>query len=363
MHTRREDMREGASFKKVHTTRFDLCSALFFLEFWSQPSLFFSFVYSTHTYPHEQMPIDFTHWPSKVANIIVYVALLSGNLYATFGADKGTESPYHSKHQSYITPAPFTFYMWTVIHFLLGGMVVYQWFTDKVHQATSWHFCVASVMNTAWLALWVRKARGSLIQAFNGGWAKQTETRTTGTIWAVSWFLHTRDRTGRNRQRKTVWNTLDYATGNSLKICSFRNMPFDFFSKHQLPSNSLTNPFFQILVHRSHFLRVDPPIFGHGCRLLHLLPPQGRPHCGHPPGRHLPAPALLALPRLDLCPHGHQRLCRAFARAGQRALNLPGDSGRGRLVLCGLDRDWVHRIQTRGRGRSTGTGMVPVWRV
>ncbi|KAF9393551.1 hypothetical protein CPC16_001738 [Podila verticillata] len=100
------------------------------------------------------MPIDFTHWPSKVANIIVYVALLSGNLYSTFGSDKDAESPYHSQHQSYITPAPYTFYMWTVIHFLLGGMVVYQWFTDKVHQATSWHFCVASIMNAAWLALW-----------------------------------------------------------------------------------------------------------------------------------------------------------------------------------------------------------------
>jgi len=103
------------------------------------------------------MPIDFTHWPSKVANIIVYVTLLSGNLYSTFGSDKDAESPYHSQHQSYITPAPFTFYMWTVIHLLLGGMVVYQWFTDKVHQATSWHFCVASVMNAAGLALWVRK--------------------------------------------------------------------------------------------------------------------------------------------------------------------------------------------------------------
>ncbi|KAF9425014.1 hypothetical protein BGZ94_007929 [Podila epigama] len=100
------------------------------------------------------MPIDLNHWPSKVANVVVYVALLSGNLYSTFGTDKDQESPYHSQHQSYVTPAAFTFYVWMLIDTLLGGMVIYQWFTDKVYLATSWHFVVASVMNAAWLALW-----------------------------------------------------------------------------------------------------------------------------------------------------------------------------------------------------------------
>ncbi|KAG0306304.1 hypothetical protein BGZ99_001802 [Dissophora globulifera] len=102
------------------------------------------------------MAIQFHHWPSKVANILVYVTLLSGNLYSTFGRheDDGTDSPYDSKHRSYITPAPFTFYIWTLMHLLLGGMVIFQWFTDKVDQAVGWHFVFASIFNAIWLALW-----------------------------------------------------------------------------------------------------------------------------------------------------------------------------------------------------------------
>ncbi|KAG0225703.1 hypothetical protein BGW41_004578 [Actinomortierella wolfii] len=100
------------------------------------------------------MPISFHHWPSKVLNIVVYFTLLSGNLYSAFGGDKDHDSPYFSHHQSYITPASFVFFIWTLIHFLLGGMVIYQWFTDKVHQAVGWHFILASVFNAIWLGLW-----------------------------------------------------------------------------------------------------------------------------------------------------------------------------------------------------------------
>ncbi|KAG0244385.1 hypothetical protein B0O80DRAFT_448966 [Mortierella sp. GBAus27b] len=94
------------------------------------------------------MAIEFDHAFSKIANIIVYLTLLSGTIYSTFGSDSDSE------HQSYITPAPFTFYIWTIVHFLLGGMVVYQWFTDKVHEAVGWHFVTASIFNAIWLALW-----------------------------------------------------------------------------------------------------------------------------------------------------------------------------------------------------------------
>ncbi|KAF9434103.1 hypothetical protein BGZ76_008549 [Entomortierella beljakovae] len=94
------------------------------------------------------------HWPSKVANIIVYLTLLSGNLYSTFGGDKETDSPYDSEHKSYITPAAFTFYIWSVIYFLLGGLIIYQWFNDKVHDVVGWHFVIVSVLNAIWLALW-----------------------------------------------------------------------------------------------------------------------------------------------------------------------------------------------------------------
>ncbi|KAF9924995.1 hypothetical protein FBU30_005159 [Linnemannia zychae] len=100
------------------------------------------------------MAIEFHHWPSKVCNILVYVTLLSGNLYSAINGSEDQDSPYDSRNKSYITPASFTFLIWTLIHFLLGGMVVYQWFNDKIYQAVGWHFVIASVFNALWLALW-----------------------------------------------------------------------------------------------------------------------------------------------------------------------------------------------------------------
>ncbi|KAG0380040.1 hypothetical protein BGX24_010454 [Mortierella sp. AD032] len=100
------------------------------------------------------MAITFNHWPSKVSNILVYVTLLSGNLYSTFSGDKNQDSPYDSEHKSYISPAHFTFYLWSLVHLLFGGMVVYQWFNDKVHQTIGWHFVFVSILNAIWLALW-----------------------------------------------------------------------------------------------------------------------------------------------------------------------------------------------------------------
>ncbi|KAF9089621.1 hypothetical protein BGX27_002437 [Mortierella sp. AM989] len=100
------------------------------------------------------MAIQLHHWPSKIANIIVYVTLLSGNVYSAFGSHEDTDTPYDSKIKSYITPASFTFLIWTLIHILLGGMVIFQWFTDKVYEAAGWQFVCASIFNAIWLALW-----------------------------------------------------------------------------------------------------------------------------------------------------------------------------------------------------------------
>ncbi|KAF9364798.1 hypothetical protein BGX34_000345 [Mortierella sp. NVP85] len=109
------------------------------------------------------MAISFHHAPSKIANIIVYLTLVSGNLYSTFGGGENQDSPYNSKHRSYITPAYWTFYLWTLTYFLLGGMVIYQWFNDKVHEAVGWHFVLVSIINAIWLALWTS---GHTILAF-----------------------------------------------------------------------------------------------------------------------------------------------------------------------------------------------------
>ncbi|CAG8654248.1 4185_t:CDS:2 [Cetraspora pellucida] len=63
----------------------------------------------------------------KVLNVLSYLFLLTANVYSVFEGD-GSQSPYHESHKTYISPAPFVFGVWGLIHFLLGGFVIYQFF-------------------------------------------------------------------------------------------------------------------------------------------------------------------------------------------------------------------------------------------
>ncbi|CAG8513148.1 8509_t:CDS:2 [Acaulospora morrowiae] len=92
----------------------------------------------------------------KIVNLLAYIFLLGANVYSGFVDDKD-DSPYHSGHNSFITPAPFAFSIWGVIHFLLGGFVVYQFFssaTEAVVDGISWHFLAIAVWNFFWLFSW-----------------------------------------------------------------------------------------------------------------------------------------------------------------------------------------------------------------
>jgi len=91
----------------------------------------------------------------KVANLLVYVFLLGANVYSIFGPDS-EESPYHQRHPTYITPASYVFGVWGLIHFLLGGFVIYQFFGahDLIVDGINWHFVGITLLNTLWLVLW-----------------------------------------------------------------------------------------------------------------------------------------------------------------------------------------------------------------
>jgi len=91
----------------------------------------------------------------KIANVLVYIFLLGANLYS--GLDPNNDdSPYDGKHVTFISPAPFAFGIWGLIHFLLGGFVIYQWFgpQELVLDGINWHFVGITVWNTLWLVLW-----------------------------------------------------------------------------------------------------------------------------------------------------------------------------------------------------------------
>jgi len=91
----------------------------------------------------------------KVANVLVYIFLLGSNVYSGLSPEN-ENTPYGGKHLTFISPAPFVFGVWGLIHFLLGGFVIYQWFGDQelILDGVNWHFVNITLFNALWLALW-----------------------------------------------------------------------------------------------------------------------------------------------------------------------------------------------------------------
>jgi len=105
------------------------------------------------------------HWkdglPIKLANIVVYFLFLGSNVYSV----AGVHHVYRPK-QTYITPANWTFGVWSLIHLLLLGFIFYQ-FTDAGKKVTiegiGWRFAILGILNAAFVSLW---AAGLYIPAF-----------------------------------------------------------------------------------------------------------------------------------------------------------------------------------------------------
>ncbi|GLB37293.1 hypothetical protein LshimejAT787_0403440 [Lyophyllum shimeji] len=89
----------------------------------------------------------------KIINIITYFLFLGSNVY-TVAAPEGVY--YHGK-ETYMTPAPWAFLIWSLIHLLLLGTIIYQFFpTGKrvVIDGISWRFPLLAVLNAIYVNLW-----------------------------------------------------------------------------------------------------------------------------------------------------------------------------------------------------------------
>ncbi|KAI7872519.1 hypothetical protein BDF14DRAFT_1754297 [Spinellus fusiger] len=94
------------------------------------------------------------HIFQKVANVLVYLFFLSATVYSVVAPPPNDEVSHGS--WTYITPSFWIAYVWTAIHFLLGGFVIYQWFEpahDVALHVVGWHFVISVLLSTAWLAL------------------------------------------------------------------------------------------------------------------------------------------------------------------------------------------------------------------
>jgi len=100
----------------------------------------------------------FFHDPTaiKIANVLVYLLFLGSNIFAVIGPD----SVYWGGKETYLTPARYVFTIWTVIHVLLFGTVIYQFFPQGqlvVVDTLGWSFAIIALVNTAFLHLWIER--------------------------------------------------------------------------------------------------------------------------------------------------------------------------------------------------------------
>jgi len=89
----------------------------------------------------------------KVVNVIVYFLFLGSNIY-TVASPSGI---YYSGKETYMTPAPWAFLIWSLIHLLLLGTIIYQFFPTgqaTIIDAVSWRFPLLVIVNAIYVNLW-----------------------------------------------------------------------------------------------------------------------------------------------------------------------------------------------------------------
>merc|ERR1719487_1822575 len=90
------------------------------------------------------------HLPLKVVNVLTFVFLFTTNIYSAF-------KPERFGRTTYLTPAGYVFYTWTLIDILLLGYVVYQFFDSSagaIH-GVGWRFPIIGVLNAIFVHVYV----------------------------------------------------------------------------------------------------------------------------------------------------------------------------------------------------------------
>ncbi|THH19406.1 hypothetical protein EW146_g1743 [Bondarzewia mesenterica] len=103
------------------------------------------------------MPADNPSWKDdillKIVNILVYLLFLGSNIYTVAAPN----DIYFTGKETYLTPAPWAFLIWSLIHLLLLGTVTYQFFPAGkrvIIDGISWRFPLLGVLNAIYVNLW-----------------------------------------------------------------------------------------------------------------------------------------------------------------------------------------------------------------
>ncbi|PFH52042.1 hypothetical protein AMATHDRAFT_57758 [Amanita thiersii Skay4041] len=89
----------------------------------------------------------------KIVNVIVYFLFLGSNIYTV----AGPSDVYYTGKETYITPAPWAFLIWSLIHLLLLGTIIYQFFPTGqkvIVDGVSWRFPLLGLLNAIYVNVW-----------------------------------------------------------------------------------------------------------------------------------------------------------------------------------------------------------------
>jgi len=92
----------------------------------------------------------------KIVNVIVYFVFLGSNIYTV----AGPEGVYRSGKETYFTPASYAFAIWSLVHLLLLGAIVYQFFDSGkrvIVDGIGWRFPLLAVLNAIYVNLWAHQ--------------------------------------------------------------------------------------------------------------------------------------------------------------------------------------------------------------
>lgn len=92
----------------------------------------------------------------KLVNIVMYFFFLGSNVYTV----AGPEGIYHSGRETYFTPAPYAFGIWSLIHFLLLGTIIYQFNNEgkkTIIDGVGWRFPLLAALNSIYVNVWSRQ--------------------------------------------------------------------------------------------------------------------------------------------------------------------------------------------------------------
>lgn len=97
----------------------------------------------------------------KLVNVFLYIGFSGSSIYSV----AGPANYYHGK-ETYLTPSSWTFGIWSLIHLLLLGTIIYQFFDGGkkvIVDAINWRLPLLILLNTFYINIW---GHGHYIVAF-----------------------------------------------------------------------------------------------------------------------------------------------------------------------------------------------------